>query len=99
MNYDTGNWNALIKQLNKDHTQIHVLNRAQLIDDAINCAVSGYLEHKVAFRLLDYLEEENNTIPWYSAMNGYEELMLSVPSGKLELEKVNVKCFILYGFW
>ncbi|KAK7498964.1 hypothetical protein BaRGS_00009773, partial [Batillaria attramentaria] len=38
VNYDPQNWNALIKQLIKDHTVIPPVNRAQIIDDAWNLA-------------------------------------------------------------
>ena len=38
VNYDDNNWQLLIAQLGTDHTPIHVLNRAQLIDDALDLA-------------------------------------------------------------
>ena len=41
VNYDDNNWKLLIKQLKADHTKIHVNNRAQLIDDALNLARAG----------------------------------------------------------
>ena len=43
VNYDKQNWELIIKQLNEDHTKIHVINRAQIIDDAINLARSGII--------------------------------------------------------
>lgn len=49
VNYDSGNWNLLIQQLNTDHQVIHVLNRAQMIDDALDFAKSG----KVSSQLPD----------------------------------------------
>ncbi len=36
MNYDRKNWDLIVDQLNSDHEEIHVLNRAQIIDDAFN---------------------------------------------------------------
>ena len=38
VNYDDQNWKLIIDQLNEDHEQIHVINRAQIIDDAMNLA-------------------------------------------------------------
>jgi aminopeptidase N len=35
------NWELLIDQLKTDHESIHVVNRAQIIDDALNLARSG----------------------------------------------------------
>nr|XP_027218922.1 aminopeptidase N-like [Penaeus vannamei] len=36
VNYDDRNWGLLIQQLKDDHKVIHVINRAQIIDDAMN---------------------------------------------------------------
>jgi len=79
VNYDVDNWMALIKQLNDTPTDIHVLNRAQLIDDAFNLARSGQLDYSVALHLSKYLKNENNTTPWYSAMNGFAYLLERMP--------------------
>nr|XP_027223195.1 aminopeptidase N-like [Penaeus vannamei] len=38
VNYDDHNWGLLIQQLRDDHKVIHVVNRAQIIDDAMNLA-------------------------------------------------------------
>jgi aminopeptidase N len=38
VNYDDDNWNALLRQLRTDHTVIHPINRAQIINDAWNLA-------------------------------------------------------------
>ena len=41
VNYDQENWNALIQQLNTNHRTINVINRAQIIDDALDLARAG----------------------------------------------------------
>lgn len=41
VNYDDDNWKLLILQLNTNHEAIHVINRAQIIDDALNLARAG----------------------------------------------------------
>nr|XP_053644189.1 aminopeptidase N-like [Cherax quadricarinatus] len=41
VNYDDDNWNLLIQQLNNDHKVIHLINRAQIIDDAMDLAQAG----------------------------------------------------------
>ncbi|XP_050443426.1 aminopeptidase N-like [Adelges cooleyi] len=70
VNYDLNNWGLLIDQLRSDPKAIHVLNRAQLIDDAFNLARGGELPFTVPFELISYLDNENDFIPWYSAYNG-----------------------------
>ena len=60
----------LIKVLNEDHTQIHVINRAQLIDDALNLARAGLLDYQIALGVTSYLEKETEYIPWKAALSG-----------------------------
>jgi len=74
VDYDEDNWNALIDQLYKDCNAIHVLNRAQLIDDAFNLAAANRLNYTLALKLIQYLEDEDEVMPWYSAKNHLEHL-------------------------
>lgn len=68
VNYDLQNWNALSNVLNSDnYNQIHVLNRAQLIDDSLSLADGDYLSYDVLLNLLTYLQRENEYTPWYAA--------------------------------
>lgn len=68
MNYDTELWTQLVKQLNVSHDVIHVMNRAQLIDDSFNLARAGMLDYNVALNLSTYLQAEDDYIPWYTAI-------------------------------
>ncbi|XP_065223050.1 aminopeptidase N-like [Planococcus citri] len=65
VNYDPENWKLLIDQLMEDHTKIHVLNRAQLIDDALTLAEDQLINCTIASRLIKYLNNETSIIPWY----------------------------------
>lgn len=68
VNYDFNNWHALIVALNSDEfDKIHVLNRAQLIDDSLSFAAGGYLDYNVAFGILTYLSRETEYTPWAAA--------------------------------
>ncbi|KAJ8733116.1 hypothetical protein PYW08_001414 [Mythimna loreyi] len=67
VNYDTRNWAALATALNNSHEVIHLLNRAQLIDDAFNLARNGRLGYEYAFRISSYLVKEKDYIPWGAA--------------------------------
>ncbi|CAH1738621.1 unnamed protein product [Aphis gossypii] len=79
VNYEVDNWMALIRQLNDTPTDIHVLNRAQLIDDSFNLARSGQLDYSVPLHLSKYLKNEDDITPWYSAMNGFAYLLERMP--------------------
>lgn len=69
VNYDLENWYLLISQLKNNPKAIHVLNRAQLIDDSFNLARADELTYKIPFYLVSYLEKEDDFIPWYSVKN------------------------------
>lgn len=75
VNYDTSNWNALIAVLNSNNfNQIHVLNRAQLIDDSLNLATDMYLDYRLALQIFSYLSRETDYIPWQAAADNLDEL-------------------------
>jgi aminopeptidase N len=68
VNYDFENWHALMVTLNSDdYHKIHVLNRAQLVDDVLNFAVGGYEDYELAFGIMSYLERETEFAPWSAA--------------------------------
>ncbi|XP_025986451.2 aminopeptidase N [Solenopsis invicta] len=70
VNYDTNNWQMIIKQL-KNKTKfkyISTINRAQLIDDALNLARAGKLDYNIAFNVTSYLVHETEYLPWTAAL-------------------------------
>jgi aminopeptidase N len=69
VNYDNDNWNLIIKELHESHDNIPPLNRAQLLDDALNLARAGKLPYSVALDLTMYLEHDKDYIPWAAALN------------------------------
>lgn len=90
--YDTANWNLLNQTLNsKDFTSIHVMNRAQLIDDVIWLAWSGYHEYDITFDLLDYMIQEREYLPWRAALEGLSSVnrLLKPFDANYELFKVS----------
>lgn len=75
VNYDERNWQLIIGTLKTDnYTNIHVLNRAQLVDDSLNLARIGKLDYQVVFDLISYLKHEKDYVPWYPAFKGFEFL-------------------------
>lgn len=53
---------------------MHVLNRAQLIDDAFNLARSGQLSYTILLDLIEYIKQEFDYAPLHSFFRGLENL-------------------------
>jgi aminopeptidase N len=65
VNYDVDNWNNLIEALKHGEIdKIHYLNRAQLVDDAINLVKAGQLQLNIMLKLFTYLRVETNYLPF-----------------------------------
>uniref|UniRef100_A0A7N5K9B6 Aminopeptidase n=1 Tax=Ailuropoda melanoleuca TaxID=9646 RepID=A0A7N5K9B6_AILME len=77
VNYDLENWERLMEQLNNNHLEIPVLNRAQLIDDAFNLARATHIGTALALNTTRYLAKERDYLPWNAALQslGYFRLM------------------------
>ena len=70
VNYDEQNWNQIKEALYKDaHDNIHVMNRAQIVDDLFNLARAGIVEYKSAVDIIRYIKKEKHYIPWLSAIS------------------------------
>jgi aminopeptidase N len=67
VNYDNSNWIALRDALNSNNfNQIHVMNRAQLIDDSFAFANAGYHDDYIlAFDIMSYLQRETDFFPFH----------------------------------
>ncbi|XP_050699392.1 aminopeptidase N-like [Eriocheir sinensis] len=78
VNYDQHNWNLLIQQLLNDHSAIHTVNRAQIIDDALDLSRAGQLPYSTALEVTTYLPREAEYVPWAAALDnlGYIRDML-----------------------
>jgi len=65
--YNEENYKLLTDYLNSEnHTNIHPLNKAQILDDSLNLARAGVLKYSTALDLTKYLENETDFIPWVS---------------------------------
>lgn len=70
VNYDETNWRRIIQYLNSDDFEkIHVLNRAQLLDDAFDLAKAGRLDYELALELSGFLQRETDFIVWKAFFN------------------------------
>lgn len=71
VNYEANLWGKISKALrSEDFGGIHVLNRAQIVDDLFNLAAAGIVSYGTALNILDYLREESEYLPWLAAANG-----------------------------
>ncbi|XP_073943303.1 suppressor of ER stress-induced death [Choristoneura fumiferana] len=91
INYDQRNWQMLIKILNDPSRfeKIHPINRAQIVDDAMNLALSGRLDYKTALDIINYLAHETSYVPWKAGLValGYIDTMLSKGAYYLEYKR------------
>jgi aminopeptidase N len=78
----------LIKILNDPSRfqEIHPINRAQIVDDAMNLALAGRLDYKTALDITNYLSHERRYVPWKAGLValGYIDTMLSKGAYYLE---------------
>ncbi len=90
VNYDQENWEALAEAIGKDVNAVHKINRAQILDDALNLAKGNLLNYETALDMTTYLDKEDDYLPWSAATTAlaYVRLMLQgndTQNGQLEV--------------
>lgn len=98
MNYDEENWNAIKKTLKTDVDEIHVLNRAQIVDDLFALAEAKHLDYDFVYDILEYLPGETAYQPWKSAFAGFKRLAQREPTNIADFQllfKVRESAFLL----
>ncbi|XP_011707141.1 PREDICTED: aminopeptidase N-like, partial [Wasmannia auropunctata] len=96
VNYNNRGWKNILDALkNDDLDNIHVLNRAAIVDDLLNLGRAGYLDYVTVYDGLRYLSKETHYLPFKAAFNGLEFLNKRF-TGSLErsLFKAYVKSLI-----
>ncbi|XKL66707.1 hypothetical protein PGB90_010127 [Kerria lacca] len=83
INYYNENWELLIHQLLTKPEEIHVLNKAQLIDDSISLAIDNHLPYEIPISLLKYLDKEHDIIPWFPALTKFDYLYSQYKSTRI----------------
>ncbi|XP_018378023.1 PREDICTED: aminopeptidase N-like [Trachymyrmex cornetzi] len=74
--YDRKNWLKLASYLNSDkYNKIHVVNRAQIIDDAYYFFMRDQLGCDIFKELTQYLSQETDYIPWYPMFNIFRNIL------------------------
>lgn len=67
VNYDQDLWNDIIRQLNRNHTEIHFLNRQFLFAHVLHAASSNFASLATGLRLTTYLKYERDDMVWRDA--------------------------------
>nr|XP_053634367.1 aminopeptidase N-like [Cherax quadricarinatus] len=75
VNYDKVTWQLLNNQLATDHKIIHLVNRAQILDDVFNLATAGVVDYGTALATSVYLQREEDFVPWKVALTSFTYLM------------------------
>lgn len=87
VNYDKENWQRIIKYMNSPNfTNIHVLNRAKLLDDAYFLFLNGKLERSLLLDLASYLIREKDYIPW----KGGEKILFYISRSRVKTSEDKV---------
>ncbi|GFT57145.1 aminopeptidase N [Nephila pilipes] len=89
VNYDADNWNLILEQLLENHTAIHVINRAQILNDILNLARSDEAEYALALNMTKYLFFEKEYLPWQAAFTAFKylDIMLAKTPGHDEFKE------------
>ncbi|XP_029671244.1 aminopeptidase Ey-like [Formica exsecta] len=75
INYDAKNWQLISDYLDSPHfMNIHVLNRAQLIDDAFHLMIARQLDSSIFWNLTRYLHQEEDYVAWYPMFKALEQM-------------------------
>ncbi|XP_050343239.1 membrane alanyl aminopeptidase-like [Nymphalis io] len=73
VNYDTHTWEMIADAL-KNKSNIHHLNKAQIVDDVFALMRSERMSYDLGFKVLDFLKEETNYYSWFPAVSGFSWL-------------------------
>ncbi|XP_077276529.1 aminopeptidase N-like [Temnothorax americanus] len=75
VNYDAESLRRIACYLNsKNYTNIHVLNRAQIIDDAFYFTMTSQLNASIFWELTRYLRQETEYVAWYPMIKVLERI-------------------------
>ncbi|CAL7935734.1 unnamed protein product [Xylocopa violacea] len=68
--YDNENWRKIGAYLRSNNfTNIHVLNRAQIVNDITELITYKHVEPLVFLEVITYLSQETDYLPWYPMFN------------------------------
>jgi len=71
--------------------KIHILNRAQIIDDAYALMMRKQFDISIFFELTSYLSQETDYIVWYVTFRNLAKLSKYFPLPESQVFKVNTQ--------
>lgn len=75
VNYDKENWRRIAAYLNsQNYSNIHVLNRAQLLSDALQLSRHKVLDIEIFIDLVSYLHRETDIVAWIPSLGIFDML-------------------------
>ncbi|XP_029155581.1 aminopeptidase N-like [Nylanderia fulva] len=90
--YDYENWQKIANYLNSsNYSNIHVLNRAQIIDDAFYFITIKKLRPAIFWELANYLSREKEYIAWYPMIKAIERMSSIFPFPRLRNIKMKLR--------
>lgn len=96
------NWLKIAEYLDSEnYTKIHVLNRAQIINDAFSFMISHKMDPTVFMEITKYLRRETEYIVWYPILRNLREVVnLYFYNQKSELLNVSkwFSCYKIYVY-
>jgi hypothetical protein len=97
VNYDLKNWQLLSQALGNQRTmnEIEVINRAQIMDDALALARAKMLDYVTALDTTEYLTHETEYMPIAAALRALAYLNDRLTYEKESRELFEVTQFIL----
>lgn len=90
----------ILNYLNSEnYANIHVLNRAQIIDDAFHLMIAGILDPSIFWNLTTYLYREVDFVAWYPMFKALEYMSSAfpLPDEKIGGIKVDINRFHIIG--
>ncbi|XP_072754254.1 glutamyl aminopeptidase-like [Anoplolepis gracilipes] len=94
VNYDVKNWQKIAEYLNStEYTNVHVLNRAKIIEDAFHFMITHQLNSSIFWNLTSYFTRETKYIAWYPMIKALEYMskIFPFPDEKVQNIKDNLK--------
>ncbi|XP_070169666.1 aminopeptidase N-like [Polyergus mexicanus] len=92
VNYDFDNWKKIASYLaSKNYVKIHVLNRAQIIDDAFHFMITKQLDSSIFWNIIKYLEQETDFVAWYPMFKALEYMSSVFPLLGEETNKIKIR--------
>ncbi|CAB3398137.1 unnamed protein product [Caenorhabditis bovis] len=92
VNYEEGEFVKIVNQLLKNHEIYSVITRFRLVEDAFETAAAEISNYTNPIRLLEYLKNEKEYLPWISA-NTYMIKLLK--NFEIDLEMTPIRTVLL----